>query len=135
MRVNLLALFVLVLFASSCNNNAKSPRPGDAIGVGREFIEASLKGRYDDAKRYLLPDSLNLMYFERMQGFYQKMSASEKQGYKEANIIINDAEEISDSLTILNYSNTFKKEPAKIKLVRIASEWWVDFKYSFSGNL
>lgn len=125
---------MICLFMIACNNSERS-RPADALGVGREFINASLKGEYREAKKYLLADSLNISYFEQMESFYLRMPEQEKQGYKSANIIINPIENISDSIAIINYSNTFKKEPAKIKLVRIEAQWWVDFKYSFSGNL
>lgn len=128
-------IVISFIYLFSCKNNDTNVRPTDPIDVGREFIEASLKGKYDDARKYVLPDSLNLMYFDRMQNFYDKMQQSEKLGYRDANIIINSAEPVTDSVTIINYSNTFKKEPSKIKLVRIAKDWWVDFKYSFSGNL
>lgn len=122
------------LFFIACSGDNKA-RPADPIGVGREFIEASLKGDYDEAGKYLLQDSLNVSYLEQMKNFYSRMPENQKAGYKQANIIVNPIENVSDSIAIMNYSNTFKKEPAKIKLVRINKEWWVDFKYSFSGNL
>lgn len=125
-------LFLCMLFAA-CNNN--DSRPTDAIGVGREFIDASLKGEYEKAKKYVLVDSLNMSYFEQLQSFYARMPENEKDGYKTANIVINQVENVSDSIAIIYYSNTFKKEPAKIKTIRIGKDWWIDFKYSFSGNL
>ena len=77
------------------------------------------------------------MYLERINDFYQKMKPDEKEGYKNSNIIIgNDGvENVSDSVAIINYSNTFKNKPSKIKLVRVNGQWLVDFKYTFSGNL
>jgi hypothetical protein len=126
---------LLLLFCFSCNNSDTAPKREDPIDVGRAFINASLKGNYDEAKKYLLPDSVNLMYLENMQRFYSRMQDDKKQGYKEANIIINTTEPVTDTVTIINYSNTYNREPAKIKVVRIAKEWWVDFKYTFSGNM
>jgi hypothetical protein len=66
--------------------------------------------------------------------FDKKKPATEKEGYKNANIIINSTENVSDSVTIINYSNTYKKEPSKIKLVKKNNEWLVDFKYTFLEN-
>ena len=105
------------------------------MDAGREFINASLTGDYDYAKKYLLSDSTNQMYFDRFVEFDEKKPAADKDGYKNANIIINSTENISDSVTIINYSNTYKKEPSKLKLIKKSNSWWVDFKYTFLDSL
>lgn len=132
--------FLLISFASlffiSCDQQVdKAKKNSDPLEAGREFINASLTGEYDYAKQYLLPDSTNLMYFDRFVEFDEKKPAADKEGYKNANIIINSTENISDSVAIINYSNTYKKEPAKIKLIRKNNEWLVDFKYTFLDSL
>ncbi len=131
----LFATSILILFISACNQSAKTKKNADPLEAGREFIDASLKGDYAYAKEYLLPDSTNLMYFDRFAEFDNKKSSSEKNGYKSANIIIDSTQTISDSVSIISYSNTFKKTPSKIKLVKKNNEWLVDFKYTFSGNM
>ncbi len=123
------------LLFTSCNQSAKTKKNTDPLEAGREFIDASLKGDYEYAKKYLLPDSTNMMYFERLQDFNKTKKKEEKEGYKSANIIINSAENVSDSIMIINYSNTFKNKASKIKMVKKNNEWLVDFKYTFSGNL
>ncbi len=130
----ILTSFISLLFFVACNQSAKTKKNSDPLEAGREFIDASLTGDYDYAKKYLLADSTNLMYFERFVEFDKKKPATEKEGYKNANIIINSTENVSDSVTIINYSNTYKKEPSKIKLVKKNNEWLVDFKYTFLEN-
>ena len=130
----ILTSFISLLFFVACNQSAKTKKNTDPLEAGREFIDASLTGDYDYAKKYLLADSTNLMYFERFVEFDKKKPATEKEGYKNANIIINSTENVSDSVTIINYSNTYKKEPSKIKLVKKNNEWLVDFKYTFLEN-
>ncbi len=132
---NLYVTLAVILFFISCDQTVKTVKKDDPLEAGREFIDASLKGDYEYAKKYLLPDTTNAMYFERLQDFYKNKDKAEKDGYKNANIIINSAEKISDSVMIINYSNTFKNQPAKIKLIKLKNEWLVDFKYTFSGNL
>ena len=119
---------------NEANNNKKATFPLEA---GRYFIDASLKGDYMEARKFLLADSINLMYLERINDFYNKMKPEEKEGYKNANIIIgkDGIENVSDSVTIINYSNSFKNMPSKIKVIKVNGEWLVDFKYTFSGNL
>lgn len=133
---NIRLILFLLVFAAGCNQETKKIKKNtDPLEAGREFINASLTGDYDYAKQYLLTDSTNLMYFERFVEFDEKKPATDKEGYKNANIIINSTENISDSVTVINYSNTYKKEPAKIKLVRKNKEWLVDFKYTFLDSL
>ena len=132
-RIFLIAF--IFLFFIACNQSAKTIKNSDPLDAGREFINASLTGDYDYAKKYLLSDSTNQMYFDRFVEFDEKKPAADKDGYKNANIIINSTENISDSVTIINYSNTYKKEPAKLKLIKKSNSWWVDFKYTFLDSL
>ena len=66
--------------------------------AGREFIDASLKGNYDVAKKYVLADSTNMEYFNRLERFNKNLSEQQKDGYKNANIIIDSIQNISDSV-------------------------------------
>ena len=119
------------LFFIGCEQSVKTKKNADPLEAGREFINASLTGDYDYAKKYLLGDSTNLMYFDRFEEFNDKKPIEDKEGYKSSNIIINSTENVSDSVTIINYSNTYKKEPSRIKLIKKNNEWLVDFKYTF----
>ena len=124
---------IFSLFFSACNQSAKTVKNNDPLEAGREFIDASLKGDYDYARKYILEDSMNVMYFDRYKDFNGNNNDKEKEGYKNANIIINSADNISDSVMVINYSNTFKNKPSKIKMIRKNNQWWVDFKYTFVG--
>jgi hypothetical protein len=75
------------------------------------------------------------MYFDRFVEFDNNKPAADKEGFKNANIIIDSTQTVSDSVTIINYSNTYKKKPSKIKLVKKNNEWLVDFKYTFLDSL
>ena len=126
---------ILIFFAVSavmvaCENSPEI-RKTDPLESGRGFIEASLQGNYDLAKKYLLQDSTNIEYFNGLKDFNSKRSKEEKEGYKNANILIDSTTKLSDSVTIISYSNTYKMKPAKLKMVRRNGEWLVDFKYSF----
>ena len=133
MRKILFTVIIPMFIFLSCDQAGKQKNT-DPLETGRQFIDASLKGNYDEAKKYLLPDSVNIEYFNGFVKFNDRLSQKEKEGYKNANIIINSAENVSDSLMIIDYSNTFKNAPSKIKLVRINDEWMVDFKYTFTGG-
>lgn len=124
------------LFFISCDQQVKKIKKNtDPLEAGREFINASLIGDYDYAKKYLLADSTNQMYFDRFVEFDNNKSAADKEGFKNANIIIDSTQNVYDSVTIINYSNTYKKKPSKIKLLKKNNEWLVDFKYTFLDSL
>lgn len=120
----------IMMLLSACNNSPEI-RKTDPLESGRGFIEASLQGDYNLAQKYLLQDSTNLEYFNGLKDFNSKRSKEEKEGYKTANILVDSATKLSDSVTIISYSNTYKMKPAKLKMVRRNGEWLVDFKYSF----
>ncbi len=124
-----LAIFVTI----GCSNNITVDK-SDPLTTGRGFIEASLKGDYKVAEKYLLNDSTNMEYFRGLKDFNTKLDAETRRGYSEANIIVDSLIAKSDSVDVLYYTNTFKNKPSKIKLVKRNKDWLVDFKYTFSDN-
>ena len=121
--------FFLIL--SSCSATIDK---SDPLTSGRGFIEASLKGDYKTAQNYLLDDSTNIQYFDLLKDFANKMSPENRRGYAEANIIIDSSIAASDSINIIYFTNSFKRKPSKIKMVKKNKDWLVDFKYTFIGN-
>ncbi len=123
-------LIILIAGFVSCNTSPGIKKT-DPLESGRGFIEASLDGNYDKAEKYLLADSTNMEYFSGLKSFNQKQEEKIRQGYRDANIIIDSVKQLSDSLALIYYSNTFKMKPSTLKMVKRKSEWLVDFKYSF----
>ena len=130
----IIAGILFILSVSACNQPPEI-RKSDPLQSGRGFIESSLKGDYDEAQKYILQNPANIQYFDLWKTFADKRSADEKEGYKDANILIDSTQKISDSVTIISYSNTYKNKPSKLKMVRKNNEWLVDFKYSFTDSL
>ena len=135
MRFSLFLIVVLFLF--SCKNNDEEyHKPESPLDAGREFIDNSLKGRFNTAKRYMLQDEENLYWLDKWSSDFNKISEQEKAGYSKASINIKEVEDVvADSVTIISYSNSYRNRPQKIKVVKHKGEWVVDFKYTFSGNL
>lgn len=126
-------IFLLVAAGSSCNQSAPVSKK-DALQSARGFIESSLKGDFDMAQQYLMQDSSNMQYFEGYKEFISKQNDSEKEGYKNADIIIDSTQNLSDSVRVITYSNTFKNKPSKLKIVKKGNDWLVDFKYTFQND-
>lgn len=133
MKRILLLLVVIVAFVA-CKQERE--RPTDARGTAFEFIRSSLDGDYDWARELMLKDSLNLYELEIIEKKYkEEMSKKDKQGYKESAIHIHSVENVSDSVVIVNYSNTYKKKQMPVKVIKRNGLWQVDFNYTFTGNL
>jgi len=127
-----LACFILL----ACNSNGDGyKKPENALDAGREFINNSLKGRFRTAQKYMLVDSDNLFWLEKVSSKYNRMSEQEKAGFSTASININEVADVADSVTVINYSNSYTKVAQKVKVIKRNGEWLVDFKYTFSGNL
>jgi hypothetical protein len=130
----IISMVAIILTITACNHSVEVSKR-DPLESGRGFIESSLKGDYDEAKKYLLQDSTDMQYFEGFENFNSSRSDDEKEGYKNANILIDSTQQLSDSVAIITYSNTYKNKPSKLKMVKKNNEWLVDFKYTFNTNL
>ncbi|MEO9022733.1 MAG: hypothetical protein ABI237_05755 [Ginsengibacter sp.] len=133
MKKVLTLLSVITLMISSCGSGEEA-NTTDPLESGRGFIEASLKGNYVQAKKYLLQDSTNIEYFDGLKDFNSKISREDQAGYSNANIIIDSSIAQSDSVNIIYYSNSYKNKPSKIKVIKHNNQWLVDFKYTFTGG-
>lgn len=133
MKPAFILLSGIVFIIIGCSNDVTVDK-SDPLTSGRGFIEASLKGDYKVAEKYLLKDSINMQYFQGLKDFNTNLDPETRRGYSEANIIIDSSIAKSDSVDILYYTNSFKNKPSKIKLVKQNKDWLVDFKYTFSDN-
>lgn len=135
MKYLLILLATFVLF--SCKNQDEEyHQPEDALDAGREFIQQSLKGKFNTANKYMLQDEDNQFWFAKWIQNFNKYTEQEKAGFNKASInILEVADIVPDSVTIINFSNSYKKSPQKLKVVKYKGAWVVDFKYTFSGNL
>ena len=126
------AFFILVMFSCS---DPKKEKPATALDTGREFIRASLNGDFKMAESLLLMDTQNIQLFESYKIYFERLPKEKKQHYKEASYEINKYADIDDSTTIINYSNDYMNKPMDIKVIRQNKAWYIDFKYTYSGNL
>ncbi len=113
----------------SCNNDNQK-RPNTALDTGREFIRTTLDGDFKKAETFLYKDSVNVELFQAYERSYETMSGEKKAGYKSADIIVNSFDDENDSINIIDYSNSYMKQPTKLKLVKKENTWSIDFKYT-----
>lgn len=125
------------LFLIGCSGGEnRNVQAESAIDAGRAFIDHSLKGKFESARRYMLADNENQFWLDEVSKNYNGLSEQEKTGFSTASIrIMNVADEVADSITIINYSNSYKNSLQRIKVVKPNDTWLVDLKYTFSDDI
>lgn len=125
-------MVVWLISAIACGETPGIKEPEDGLDAGREFLRAVLDGDYKRAEMYVLQDDEDQLLFKRYVEYMRKRSGEELIGLKQATIIISKIDQVSDSVQVIHYSNSFSKKPADVKVVRKDDKWWVDFSFTFS---
>ena len=132
---NFMAIVLLTTVLLSCNNKEKKA-PVTDTDVATAFIRDILDNHISDAEQFVLKDESNQQYFEIIKQQYAKKDKAELEKYKAADIIINEISYVTDTICIVNYSNSYNKVlKNKVKVVRVDGKWLIDLKYTFSGNM
>lgn len=133
---NLILVLSLVILFSCKSKDDTYHEPENALDAGREFIQLSLQGKFNTANLYMLQDNDNRFWLDKWSKDFAKISEQEKTSFAMASINISEvADVVPDSITVIVFSNSYKKMPQKIKVIKYNGRWKVDFKYTFSGNL
>lgn len=103
---------MLSVFVACVDKSGNYRKPENALDAGREFIQQSLKGHFTTAKRYMLQDEENLYWLEKVSKDYNVMTEQDKSGFSNASINISEVADVSDSITIIKYNNSYKKSTA-----------------------
>lgn len=135
MRYFISLAFILAMVACA-QSEGDFKKPETDLQTATDFIRYSLDGNFKYARYLLMSDSANDNYMQMVEEKYSQSSANKRDSMRKANIIINDvAVVVNDSLTIVNYSNSYSNKPFKVKVIRQNGGWLIDLKYTFSGNL
>lgn len=124
----------LLLLLSACSEPEGFKKPEDGLDAGREFIRAVLDGDYRKAGIYVLKEEEDIRLFDRYKSYMKTRPEKERLGLKSSNILIHKVEPMNDSVTLINYSNSYSRKPTDLRIIRKNDEWWVDFSYTFSGD-
>jgi hypothetical protein len=128
-----IAFYSFLLFClAACNSRDEAPKSENDVDAIRNFIQSSLYGDYDKARKYMLADSIN----QEQMGAIERvnLSADEKRGLAGASINIHNVNRVNDSTTIVIYSNSYKNNRDTLKAIKKNGEWLVDFKYLFTHD-
>lgn len=134
-KVNPMTRFILLFatligFISGCQQ--QNSNPASDIDAAQAFIRHCNQNEFEQAKPLLLHDKTNEEYFEMARQKFGQQSKEELEAYKSADIIIHEIKPVSDSVSIISYSNSNKQQVKQnLKLVRQNGNWLVDLKYTF----
>lgn len=81
MKFNHLLLLALVFTSlTACKDNPKkeSTASENNIDAARNFIRAALDGKFDEARRYMLQDSVNTNYMDIAERAFQNIDLAKK---------------------------------------------------------
>lgn len=137
MKGFLIFSLILIGFFSACRNNetdrgnTTSTSEND-VDAARNFIRLFLDGELDKARTMLVPDSLNTQIFDAYERIYKNRSTADKKGYKGSTIQIHSVRAVNDSVSVISYSNSFKKIVDSLKVMKDNGDWKIDLKYSLT---
>jgi Domain of unknown function (DUF4878) len=125
-------LFLLCSFYScKPKDNGPSGKSENNIDAARNFIRSALDGKFDEARNYMLPDSVNTNYMDVAERSFNNATQSVKDSFRTSTIIIHTVDEVNDSTATIVFSNSFKKEKDELKVLKINNQWLVDLKYLY----
>jgi hypothetical protein len=133
-RYRIICLFLPFLF-SYCGSKKQSTTSENDIDAARNFIRAALDGKFDEARNFMLSDSVNANYMDVAERSFRNTDAETKNGYRVASINMHQVAPINDSTTIVIYSNSFKNDHDTLKVVKENGQWLVDLKYLYQHDM
>ncbi len=128
-------LFLLFLLNACDSDKKSSGQSENDIDAARNFIRAALDGKFDEARTYLLPDSMNINWMDVAERSYRKSDDDTKRGYRSSSINIHQVSPVNDSATVVIYSNSFKNDHDTLKVLRQNGQWLVDLKYLYDHDM
>ena len=131
--IHVLLVSILMI---SCNQDNKYLPAKDPLVAGREFIDASLKGKFEKADFFMLQDEENKRLLQKIAEQYSKVDNAKLKQLTESSIVIIDFTYVTEKETVINYKYSFDGYVRKIKVIQQSTgNWVVDFKYANNGNL
>ena len=132
----IISLFVMAFFSacqSDTNDRSDTTTTSENdVDAARNFIRLFLDGELEKARTMLVTDSLNTQIFDAYERIYKNRSQVDKKGYKGSSIQIHSVRTVNDSMSVVSYSNSFKKIVDSLKVMKDNGAWKIDLKYSLT---
>ncbi len=135
-QICLFALPLLLVLFASCGNEEKAPATSDShVDAVRNFVRAALDGKFNEARMYMIQDSMNNNWMDVAERSYKNMPQETRDGYRASSIRFpSPMITVNDSTSIVIYANSYMNNPDTLKVLRIGGKWLVDFKYLYQHD-
>jgi hypothetical protein len=135
-RITNLFLFLLFCFVACTNDDKKdTPKSENNIDAARNFIRAALDGKFNEARSFMLADSVNTQYLDAVERNFSRLSPETLNAYRGASIrFYPPTTQLNDSTTIIIYANSFMNDPDTLRILKIKGQWLVDLKYLYEHD-
>jgi len=132
-RYRFIFLFLLFSFIA-CKSKDQAQSEND-LDAARNFIRWALDGKFNEARAYLLPDSVNVNWMDIAERNYLKADIHTKTGYRSSSINIHEVARPNDSNTIVIYSNSFMQNHDTLRVIKEKGKWLIDLKYLYQHSV
>lgn len=122
-------ILTLVIVLAACNQNRHVASEND-VDAARNFLNAVLQGDFDLARTYMIEDTTNSEYMNKLQQNWAAYSPQERRGYRDASLTLYTLKPVNDSTTIVPYSISFTNKRDSVLVRKGPKEWLVDFKFT-----
>ena len=123
-------ILLLIFILAGCST--KKEKANTDVEVANIFIKSFNAADFKEAASYMLDDKSNQDYFTTAQKSFVSKPVEELTAYKNADIIVHEVKPLNDSVTVIDYSNSNKKDQhTNLKLVKQSGQWLVDLKFTF----
>ena len=120
-------IWITAILLISCSGKDQNYRKADdALDAGREYINACLQGDFSKAAFYTLPNDKNKAVLKELEKNYREKDKEGRQQFRTASININEVKELTDSSTLIMFSNSFDKQPHTLYVLKQNNTWLVD---------
>ena len=120
-------IWITAILLISCSGKDQYYRKADdALDAGREYINACLQGDFSKAAFYTLPNDKNKAVLKELEKNYREKDKEGRQQFRTASININEVKELTDSSTLIMFSNSFDKQPHTLYVLKQNNTWLVD---------
>lgn len=132
--VSLLVMSWGLLLVSCQPAQEKKVMAENELDAARLFIRAALDGKFEEAKDYMVQDSVNSSYLDIAAQFYQKIPGADRDSYKGSTIVIHNSKALNDSVAVVIYSNSYKNDHDTLRVIKSSNQWLVDLKYLYEHD-
>jgi hypothetical protein len=136
MKRNYLLFLFLLCFFVACKSKDKdgSGKSENNIDAARNFIRSALDGKFEDARTFMVPDSVNNNYMDVAERSFNNAAQPVKDSFRTSTIIIHSVKDLNDSTSVITFSNSYKKEKDDLKVLKVKNQWLIDLKYLYEHD-